>query len=268
MDREERLRRFGEEGWCVVEDVIPADQVVAIRDSVAATVAERRNPQAPSGIGHLTAVVNYDESLTPYLAHPDIMYLVKAQLGGHVRISFTTATINHPGNERGGWHADWPFNQRNAGHIPEPYPDMCAHITTLWMLSPFTGENGGTLIVPGSHRTERNPTGDMEMDPMAQHPDECHAEGEAGCVLALDSRMWHATAPNRTGESRVSVVVRYAPWWLNLEILRPGSPERTIMVDQPGLTDNVVPPVPRAVFEGMDPAVQPLFRHWVEGAVA
>ena len=49
---------------------------------------------------------------------------------------------------------DWPFNQHNAGHIPAPYPDIVAHLTTLWMLSPYTPENGATIIVPGSHRME------------------------------------------------------------------------------------------------------------------
>ena len=258
------IERLRNDGWCVVPEVIPADTVGLIRDSVAATVAANPNPNVPPRIGHLTAIVNHDQSLTPYLAHPSVMDLVRVHLGDHARISFTTATINHPGNDRGGWHADWPFNQRNAGHIPEPYPDIRAHLTTLWMLSPFTADNGATLILPGSHRTQRNPTGDNELDPSAQHPDERHAEGDAGSVLMMDSRMWHATAANSTAEARVSVVVRYAAWWLNLEILRPGSAERTMMADERGKTDNVVPPVPLSVFQGLDADVQPLFRHWVE----
>ena len=95
-------------------------------------------------------------------------------------------------------------------------------------------------------------------------PDECNAEGEAGSVLLLDSRMWHASSPNQTAAPRVSVVVRYAPWWLNLEILRPGSPERQMIVDENGLRENVVPDMPAEVFAGMPADVQPLFRHWVE----
>ena len=156
-------------------------------------------------------MINFDQSFAPFLADENLLALVGAMLGHHPRISFTTGTINYPGNERGGWHADWPFNQNNAGHIPAPYPDATVHLTTLWMLAPFTEENGGTLLVPGSHRSPNNPTGDNGVDPLAPYPTEVNACGPAGSVLVLDSRLWHATAPNRSHEPRTSVVVRYAP---------------------------------------------------------
>ena len=267
MEREQLLLQLEMNGWCVLEGVVPADQVEAVRDSVAATVAANRNLGAPPGIGHLSAIINYDQSFAPYLADARLMSLVHHLLGANARISFTTGTINYPGNERGGWHADWPFNQHNAGHVPAPYPDMVAHLTTLWMFSPFTDENGGTLIVPSSHRSDNNPTGDNGVDPLASYPTEIHATGPAGSVLILDSRMWHASAANTTTEPRVSVVVRYAPWWLNLEILRPGSGERGLIVDDPGRKENKVPSIPCEVYQDLAAEVKPLFRHWVEQGV-
>jgi ectoine hydroxylase-related dioxygenase (phytanoyl-CoA dioxygenase family) len=212
----------------------------------------------------LPTIISYDQTFAPYLAAPPIMALAKVMLGEHLRISFTTGTINYPGNERGGWHADWPFNQRNAGHIPAPYPDATFHLTTLWMFSSFTAENGGTLVVPGSHRTSNNPTGDNGIDPLAPYHTEVHATGNAGSVLLFDSRLWHASAPNRSTEPRVSVVVRYAPWWLNLEVLRPGSVEREEMVNAVGGRENEVPAIPTDSFEKLPAEVRPLFRHWVE----
>ena len=102
------------------------------------------------------------------------------------------------------WHADWPFNQGNAGHVKAPYADFPMHITTLWMISAFSAENGGTLIVPGSHRESNNPTGDIGVDQTAPYPGEINACGPAGSVLILDSRMWHSTAHNSTDNPRVS----------------------------------------------------------------
>ena len=142
------LQHLKLDGWCVLEGVIPADQIEHVRHSVEATVAAHRNPAAPPGIGHLPGMINFDQSFAPFLADENLLALVGAMLGPHPRISFTTGTINHSGNERGGWHADWPFNQNNAGHIPAPYPDVTVHLTTLWMLAPFTEENGGTLLGP------------------------------------------------------------------------------------------------------------------------
>jgi hypothetical protein len=264
---EQLLLHLKTDGWCVLEGVIPAAEVESVRRRVEDTVASQRDPGASAahrGIGHLPGIVSYDQSFAPYLADPRVMHLVRTLLGEHPRISFTTGTINYPGNERGGWHADWPFNQRNAGHIPAPYPDAVMHLTSLWMLSPFTAENGGTLVVPGSHRSPNNPTGDNGVNPMAPYPTELGVTGTAGSVLLLDSRLWHATAPNRAREPRVSVVVRYAPWWINLEILRPGSEERRRLVDETGAPENEVPSVPGQVFAELPSAVKPLLRHWVE----
>lgn len=260
---EDLLLRMKLDGWCVIEDVIPADKVAGIRASVLATTQKHRNPNAPENIGHLSGLINYDQSFAPYLAEEHLLGLAKALLGPQVRISFTTATINEPGNARGGWHADWPFNQRNAGHIPAPYPDMVAHLTTLWMLSPFTSETGGTLVISGSHRLPHNPTGDNGVDPLAPYPTEVNATGRAGSVLVMDSRLWHATASNTSPNPRVAIVIRYAPWWLNLKVLLPDSVDRTSLQEITGKSENQVPAMPPHVYEKLPAEIKPLYVHWV-----
>ena len=250
------------DGWCVVEDVIPADQVDHIRASVQATASGRTIPGQVDFTGGLIA---QNQSFAPYLADRKILGVAEALFGPHVRISFTSAIINLPGNTRGGWHSDWPFNQNNAGHIPAPYHDAVTHMTTIWMLSDFSPETGGTLVVPGSHRATDNPTGDNGVDPLNPYPTEMQATGKPGSVLVFDSRLWHATATNHSDKPRVGMAVRYAPWWLNLDILMPGSEERKRMVDEPGgLTEPTVPAVPAAVFDQLPGDVKPLFRHWIK----
>ena len=60
------------------------------------------------------------------------------------------------------------------------------------------------------------------------------------------------------------MAIRWAPWWLNLDILMPGSDERARMVDEvEGAKDNQVPAVESAVFAELPLDVKPLFRHWV-----
>ena len=257
-------------GFCVLENVIPAERCAEIRASVMETVrsefANYANGRkaAEKRIGFTPSVINHNQSFAEYLADERLLALVGSLLGEHVRISFTSAIINQPGNARGRWHADWPFNQNNAGHVLAPYPDAIMHITTLWMLSPFGAKNGGTLVLPGSHRCSTNPTADDGPDPDETFPAEISVSGRAGSVLVMDSRLWHATAPNRTDEPRVALAVRYAPWWLNLEVLRPKSDERSRMCDEVGATDNEVPAIRRDVYHGLPKKLQPLFRHWVE----
>ena len=258
------LLRLKLDGWCVLDSIIPADQVSAIRESIIATTAKHRNPNAPPHIGHVSGIINHDQSIAPYLADERLMTLLKAVLGAHVRISMTTGTINESGNSRGDWHADWPFNQRNAGHFPAPYPDIVAHITTIWMLVPFTVESGGTLVISGSHRMDNNPTGDNGVDPTAPYSTEINAIGAAGSVLVMDSRLWHATAPNTTSDPRVAIVIRYAPWWLDLKPLMPDSVERDLLHQATGKGDNQVPSMPQGVFDTLPEAVKPLYAHWIK----
>jgi hypothetical protein len=53
-------------------------------------------------------------------------------------------------------------------------------------------------------------------------------------VFISDSRLWHSIATNHTPEPRVGLLVRYAPWWLNLSPTVQGSPENERMVIEYG----------------------------------
>jgi hypothetical protein len=97
MHMSEYLTRMQLDGWCVVENVIPADEVAAVRSGILAATAQHRNLQAPKNIGHVSGVINYDQSVAPYLAEPHLLGLIEALLGPHVRVSFTTATTNGTG---------------------------------------------------------------------------------------------------------------------------------------------------------------------------
>ena len=77
--------------------------------------------------------------------------------------------------------------------------------------------------------------------------------------------MWHAAGENRSDSARVAMAIRFAPWWLNLNGLRPGSSERARQMEATGLKENEVEAVKTEVLAGLPAAVQPLFEHWVEG---
>lgn len=87
------------------------------------------------------------------------------------------------------------------------------HLSTIWMLTPFGTDNGGTFVVPGSHRAGCNPAaGNMTtVDQDAPYPTEMQVTGDAGSVMVYDSRLWHAVAPNRADQPRVALSVRYGP---------------------------------------------------------
>ncbi len=254
MDPVEQIR---EQGYCVIRGVIPEDKISVVRDDII-EAADKFGIRKPNNT-YLATTINHTQSFAPYVADPKIMAIVESFFGPHARVSSTTTQINEPKNEHGHWHADWPFT---LGYISKPVPDLVMHLSTLFMLADFTRENGGTLMRPGSHKWGTNPSYDNE--PIYDdYPDQIQAEGSAGSVLIMDSRLWHAIALNHTNERRVALVVRYAPWWLNLDVLMPGSEDQKIIVNKPGIFEISYPAVSQEAYDRIIDIAKPLFRHWI-----
>ena len=276
---QEHVERIRERGYDVVAGVIPEDVVGDVREEIvavqAAHNAESEARQAATrakghrigakGVGVRKQVINDTQIFAPYLADDTLVGIAEAFFGEYVRISCTDAVVNHPGNERGYWHADWPYNQTNASHIRAPYPDVMVHMSTIWMLTDFSAENGGTFLRPGSHRQSVNPSmSEIDgFDPDGPADDEERAEGKAGSVLIYDSRLWHAVAPNESDGDRVALIVRYAPWWLNLNPSMVGAPEHTQMVVETGGKNYESVPIDQNAFDRLPENVQSLYRHFV-----
>jgi ectoine hydroxylase-related dioxygenase (phytanoyl-CoA dioxygenase family) len=266
-------------GYSIVENVIPADRVDEIRREVVeaqrahhaeaeaelAKIRARGHRVGVEGVALLKQAINATQCFADHLAEDRILGTVEAFFGQFARISCTDCVINHPGNGRGYWHADWPYNATNSTHVKAPYPDAMMHISSIWMLTRFGDDNGGTFVLPGSHRFANNPaTGGMSgIDQDAPHPEERQAIGPAGSVLLYDSRLWHSVAPNRSEESRVALIVRYAPWWLNLTPTMRGTPDHERMVLETGGKNYDAIPIRREIFDRLPERVKPLYRHWV-----
>jgi ectoine hydroxylase-related dioxygenase (phytanoyl-CoA dioxygenase family) len=281
MEAAQIVRQIRMNGFSVIDNIIPKDRVDDIRDETRRLQEEndatsKARQEATRAKGHrigakgvdvLKQVINYTQSFAPYLGDRRIIETAETFFGPYVRISCTDVAVNHPGNERGYWHSDWPYNQTNASHVLAPYPDTMMHLSSIWMLTDFSAENGGTLLIPGSHRSAENPSkGDIEgIDRDAPYPTETHAKGTAGSVLLYDSRLWHAVAPNLGDEARVALIVRYAPWWLNLNPTMIGRPEHTAMVVETGGKNYESTPLTQDAFDALPKNIQQLYRHFVAG---
>jgi hypothetical protein len=103
-----------------------------------------------------------------------------------------------------------------------------------------------------------------DIDRDAPYPTEMQVMGSAGSVLIYDSRLWHSVAANLSDEARVALIVRYAPWWLNLNPSHIGKPEHEMMVVETGGKNYEWQPLKRDVYESLPEDVKPLYRHWVE----
>ena len=109
------------------------------------------------------------------LAHPRLnwgyMRINGWCLLGELRVSFTTRSTFRATTAGAGQTGRSTRRRRGT------YPDVVMHVTTLWLLSPFNEENGGTFIVPGSHRANNNPSGDNGIAPARPFPTEMQVTG-------------------------------------------------------------------------------------------
>jgi ectoine hydroxylase-related dioxygenase (phytanoyl-CoA dioxygenase family) len=110
--------------------------------------------------------------------------VIEALLGDGFLLSGTTSMHLSPGETSQLLHAD-------DGMISLPRPHLATMVTTLWALTEFRPENGGTLLVPGSHLEAEMP-----------RPGETHApiavSMPAGSALVLHGSTWHGGG-NNTG---------------------------------------------------------------------
>ena len=278
---ESSLYRFRKDGFCILKDIVAKQDIEIISKIIYSEnelqSIERKNWTRTS-IGSQNRALNQSiskvESIVKRLGKSaqfleDALYqgVLKKILGDYLRISSDFGIITFPGNERGYWHSDWPYNQTVAAHLPVPYDNTCMHVGTIVMLTEFTLNNGGTIILPGSHKLDTNPT---HLNSRTVSNDqgnefikgEIQIIGSAGSILIYDTRVWHAIASNKTNEPRLALAVRFAPWWLNLEVRRPGSCEADMIEAIGNGRSSRVPLLTQGEYNGLIPGVKPFYSHW------
>lgn len=136
-------------------------------------------------------------------AHPKTLGIVEELLDCECLLSSLTAIEMHPGETRQPLHCD------DGSHgLPRPGP---VHgVVAIWALSDFTRANGGTHLVPGSHRFDRIPR-------RGDDPETIQVEMPAGSVLFYDASLWHGGGANLSGDRRLAVVANYCAGYLRQE---------------------------------------------------
>ena len=98
MNISDFMTRIRDDGWTIVDSIIPEDKVGKIRESIVATVEDAK--ASPNSMDLRTAqgsLINVNQSFAPYLSNPHIVGVAEALWGQHVKITITTPVILFPG---------------------------------------------------------------------------------------------------------------------------------------------------------------------------
>ena len=84
------------------------------------------------------------------------------------------------------------------------------------LLNDQTIENGCTVVVPGSHRSD-------EYAPPETFDSATPILASKGDLVIWDSRLWHGALPNKAGVDRWSLISTFTRWWIKQNYQTPNA---------------------------------------------
>lgn len=202
-DIEQVKRDIKEFGYGLVKNVLTPEQCAIMKKAVQEQAAGEREagiaqmdggPQGPNQ--RLWTLVNKGEDFLDLLNHPIIDEMIPWFLGEHAIITTYTANIARPGNQPMQLHTDQVA-------VQPPIRDLAFGMNIMFYLTDVTEENGGTRVYPGSHLGQIAPPDIFTVEGTAA------AAAPAGSALVFESRLWHATGPNREAAGERPVILLF-----------------------------------------------------------
>lgn len=201
--------RVVEDGYAVLERAIEPALVRELSAAIDRRMAELAVPFGPNDFlgtrtRRLFNLLARDSLFAGVPLHDAVLPVVERVLDPECLLSSLTAIEMHPGETAQPLHAD-------DGSIPLQRPHVPITCTAIWALTDFTEENGGTRLVPGSHRVDHAPRRDERDAPGVA------AVMPAGSVLVYHGSLWHGGGANRSAARRLAIVCNYCAGWLRQE---------------------------------------------------
>jgi ectoine hydroxylase-related dioxygenase (phytanoyl-CoA dioxygenase family) len=200
-------------GYCLVEDAIVPEQVRAIHERVLEQAEGERRARiaqkTPSG-QNINCCVNKGRCFEGLIAQdPDVVQggpLVEQLLTEALGVGWICTSLIGAIALKGG--VPQALHQDQSDSLQAAHPTS---INTLTAITDIDESNGGTLIIPGSHRvlSEAMRTG----EPVGKLPPAINLEAKAGTMALIDGRMLHGTGINHTDEPRVVMLNGMQPPW-------------------------------------------------------
>ena len=202
-DIEQAKRDLSEYGMCLLENALNPELLERLRkkfDRQAKAEREAFNikTKGKNVMGNMT---NKGQVFLELIEHPVVDELCSYVLGRNFLLSSLT------GHYYNGQSLTPQILHRDQGFVPATadFPAVC---NMFWMLDDFKEENGGTHVVPGSHRWPaefqiKAPSRDLV----------ARLAAPAGTCFVWDGRVWHGAGVNTNGEPRRVIDTNFClPW--------------------------------------------------------
>lgn len=212
--REDMYAQLDDAGALVVHNMFDPEQQAAVKTELAehmagAHVGTETAPEDfyPGHTRRIVAIPHRSPTMRGLLMHDVVTSLGDAHLGANC----TKWQLNvSAGLEIGPGARDQVLHREEDlyPYFPVPRPNLI--LASMWAVTDFTVPNGGTQIVPGSHR--------WEADRVARPDEIVRAEMPAGSVLFWLGGTLHGAGANVTDDDwRYGVIYTFNLGWLRTE---------------------------------------------------
>jgi ectoine hydroxylase-related dioxygenase (phytanoyl-CoA dioxygenase family) len=207
---EEENAHLEEHGYVVLPGVFSSEQADEMRERALALAAEDREKLKDDASIYLDGksqrvwnLVNKGEIFEETVQIERILAFHRHMLDWGFLLSSYSANIIGPGSPPSSLHIDYPM-----GGMPVPLPDWTFCSNSVYLLTDFTIENGGTVVIDRSHRRDHGPKHNE------RYSDTQQVEAKKGDVIIVNGRIWHGSGENRTDEARVALLCFYCRSWM------------------------------------------------------
>lgn len=182
---------------------------------------------------HFAHVLETDPAVLDYVTHPRLVGMAEELVGGTVRLEESEAIINSrsPNADAGGPPA-YRFHTGTRPKFGTYFENglyHCNFVKTLTNLTELGPDDGGTVVVAGSHKVQR-PEEEIVACAFEDRSLIHQVIAPAGSTLLFGEALVHATGHVRSDRERVIIIAGYTPpmfqaW--NGQEPSPGFVERT-----------------------------------------
>ncbi|MBA2326983.1 MAG: phytanoyl-CoA dioxygenase family protein [Actinobacteria bacterium] len=189
------------QGYAVIEDAVTPEELAAVREALAPYLTAGpygRNDFEGFMTQRVYSLPAKSRAFDRLIEDESVLAVAESLLGPNFLLTAALAINLGPGETAQGLHYDEAFYS-----LPRPRPPLS--LSAIWAIDDFTGDNGGTLLVPESHRW-----GD---EGLTERPDVVPLEMPAGSVAVYPGTLWHAGGANVTDRFRLGISIQYVLSW-------------------------------------------------------
>jgi ectoine hydroxylase-related dioxygenase (phytanoyl-CoA dioxygenase family) len=212
-------------GYTIIEDAAPIELFDEIRAAIIDVTEElRARGIEPFNFGPNTSMVYRllaaRDVFGDAVLSPKLSALVSHLLGEGYVTQVVTGSVLDQGSHAGPIHADNQF-------FPEPFPVQVHLATAIWCCDDFSGDEGSTHVVPGSHRRYRHPKPGEGLD------ETFPVVAPRGSIVLWSGHTWHRSGERTAPGRRVALHTGFSrPHIRTFEAYTPDEVERLVARDE------------------------------------